>query len=121
MGGDAVAVDDKAVDSKKVDSDSKKDDATAATSSKKKHPSEFTAKDVAEFVKATFGDGERGIKLVKNFEEHEIDGELMVTLEKDDLTTDLGMTKLQARKFKMALDKLLAEPKSDEASAEKED
>merc|ERR1712224_248142 len=81
------------------------------SNSSSKHPSEFTAKDVAEFVRSTFGDGERGTKIRKNFEDHEVDGEILTTLEKDDLTGDLGMTKLQARKFKLALDKLLLDAK----------
>merc|ERR1712072_318771 len=75
--------------------------------------------DVAEFVRSTFGDGERADKIRKSFVEHDVDGELLTSLETDDLTTDLGMSKLQARKFKRALDKLIANPADETTKEEK--
>jgi hypothetical protein len=72
-----------------------------------KHPNDFTQDDVATFLRTTFGDGERGTKLLETFQENEIDGSLLIDLTKDDLTNDLKMTKLQARKFKSSLDKIL--------------
>jgi surface protein len=73
-----------------------------------KHPNQFTQADVAIFLRTTFGDGERGTKLLETFQENEIDGSLLTTLTNDDLTHDLGMTKLQARRFKSSLDKVLS-------------
>merc|ERR1719272_1701514 len=72
------------------------------------HPNQFTQEDVANFLRATFGDGERGMKLLKTFQENDIDGSLLMDLNEDDLTHDLGMTKLQARKFKSSLAKVLS-------------
>merc|ERR1712238_279029 len=80
----------------------------ATDDSNKKHPNEFTADDVGKFIRSTFGDGSRGTKLLTTFQENEIDGSLLTSLTKDDLTHDLFMTKLQARKFKLALDELLS-------------
>merc|ERR1712161_77973 len=64
--------------------------------------------DVGKFIRSTFGDGSRGTKLLNAFQENEIDGSLLTSLTKGDLTHDLLMTKLQARKFKLALDELLS-------------
>merc|ERR1712238_49778 len=83
-------------------------DVTATDDSNKKHPNEFTADDVGNFIRSTFGNGARGTKLLTTFQENEIDGSLLTSLTKDDLTHDLLMTKLQARKFKLALDELLS-------------
>merc|ERR1712238_66556 len=66
------------------------------------------AADVGKFIRSTFGDGSRGTKLLTTFQENEIDGSLLTSLTKGDLTHDLLMTKLQARKFKLALDELLS-------------
>merc|ERR1712238_441558 len=83
-------------------------DVTATDDSNKKHPNEFTADDVGNFIRSTFGNGARGTKLLTTFQENEIDGSLLTSLTKGDLTHDLLMTKLQARKFKLALDELLS-------------
>jgi len=79
----------------------------AAAVDVEKHPNQFTQADVANFLRTTFGDGERGTKLLETFQENEIDGS-MFPLTQEDLTHDLGMTKLQARKFKSSLDKVLS-------------
>merc|ERR1712238_299549 len=69
---------------------------------------EFTADDVGNFLRSTFGNGSRGTKLLTTFQENEIDGSLLTSLTKGDLTHDLKLTKLQARKFKLSLDELLS-------------
>mmetsp|Transcript_36726 Transcript_36726/g.39858 ORF Transcript_36726/g.39858 Transcript_36726/m.39858 type:complete len:562 (-) Transcript_36726:70-1755(-) len=83
-------------------------DAATTDDSNKKHPNEFTADDVANFLHSTFGNGSRGTKLLTTFQENEIDGSLLTSLTKGDLTHDLKLTKLQARKFKLSLDELLS-------------
>merc|ERR1711865_635130 len=71
-----------------------------------KPPVEFTKEDVRNFLTSTFGSGTKGALITEKFEEHDIDGSFLVTMNKADLL-EVGMSKLEARKFSIALKKIL--------------
>merc|ERR1711865_1169654 len=71
-----------------------------------KPPVEFTKEDVRNFLTSTFGSGTKGALITEKFEEHDIDGSFLVTMNKADLI-EVGMSKLEARKFSIALKKIL--------------
>ena len=64
-----------------------------------KHPSEYNQQEVNIFLNS-IGLG----KHIESFESNGVDGAMIVTLTKEDLTNDLEMSNLQARKFQMSLD-----------------
>merc|ERR1711966_463973 len=77
-----------------------------AYTSAAKPPVEFTKEDVRNFLTSTFGSGTKGALITEKFEEHDIDGSFLVTMNKADLL-EVGMSKLEARKFAIALKKIL--------------
>merc|ERR1711966_511340 len=77
-----------------------------AYTSAAKPPVEFTKEDVRNFLTSTFGSGTKGALITEKFEEHDIDGSFLVTMNKADLL-EVGMSKLEARKFSIALKKIL--------------
>ena len=64
-----------------------------------KHPSDYTQEEVNIFLNS-IGLGHK----IDSFKENGVDGPMIVTLTKEDLTNDLEMSNLQARKFQMSLD-----------------
>lgn len=63
-----------------------------------KHPSEYNQQEVSIFL-MSIGLGNK----TEIFKENGCDGEMIVSLTDEDLTMDLGMSKLQARKFQKSL------------------
>jgi len=81
---------------------------TASAAAASQHPKDFTREEVVDFLRSTFGTGDRGSKVVASFEENDaLDGATLDSLTTEDLTKDLGLSNLQAKKFRSAVDELL--------------
>ena len=65
-----------------------------------KHPKNYNQNEVSNWLRS-IGLGHKAVL----FEEHAVDGLMLETLTEEDLRVELGLSKLQSRKFKLSLEK----------------